>query len=394
MTKLTALGVKRAPDGTYYDGGGLELRKKNSTGQWVWRFTLSGRRRQMGLGPFPIVGLADARKERDRWALVLAKGDDPISVRERERYEAAWEADKKDPTFADAAQITFEAKQDGLRKQGDAGRWFSPIRLYMIPTIGKMRMSVIHQTDIHRALSPIWKTKNPTAEKALQRTRIVFRHMMLSGADCDPKTCDMARHMLGEHRHVTKPTRAHDWRDIPDIYAALDGPNPTHLCLRWKILTLVRSDGVRGAMFDEIDGDIWTVPASRMKGKEGRVEDFRVPLSKEAMKVLAEAQEWRQGPYMFTGHRSKPLSSTAIAKVLKGINPNGTPHGLRTSFRTWVQETDAAHYDVAETQLAHIVGNKVERSYARSDLLERRRVLLNAWADFVTGEAQKVVRIG
>jgi len=131
----------------------------------------------MGLGPYPTVSLAEARLERDKWEAVLKAGDDPIMERDKERIEKEAIPDVDDPTFARAAEITFEAKKEGLRRGGKSGKWMSPIRLYMVPAIGDKKMSEIKQTDIQAALSPIWKAKHPTAEKAIQRTRIIFKHM-------------------------------------------------------------------------------------------------------------------------------------------------------------------------------------------------------------------------
>lgn len=391
--KLKALEVKNG-EGKLFDGAGLYLQKRSlDSGRWVYRYKFQGRSREMGLGPYPTQSLADARKSRDQWEAVLKSGEDPLSVRDRQREEAKADAAKADPTFADAADITFEAKRDGLRGDGSSGRWMSPINLYMTPAIGHISMSKIHQSDIYNALSPIWRTKYPTAEKAIQRTKIIFEHMRYSGVACDPFTVDMAKHMLGDVRHQVKKTAASDWQDIPRIYAALSRDDSSHLCLRFKILTLVRSAGVRDARFDEIEGDIWTVPKERMKGAEGTVSDFRVPLSSAAMEVVARAEKWRRGPFLFPGGRSGGISDVAIGKTFKKVDPNGTPHGLRTSFRTWVQDTDAAHYDVAETALAHIVGGKVERAYARSDMIDRRRALMEAWASFVTGGAANVIPI-
>ncbi len=392
--KLTAIEVKNG-EGKLFDGAGLYLLKREpDKGRWVYRYKHQGRSREMGLGPFPAVSLSDARAARDQWAEVLREGGDPIAERDRRAEDERRAATRNDPTFAEAAEITFEARKAGLRMDGEAGRWMSPLTLYMIPAIGHLQMSEIHQADIQGALAPIWKKKHPTAEKALQRTRIVFRHMRLSGVECDPFTVDMAQHMLGEVRHKTVKTRASAWQDIPRIFRELDKPSPAHLCLRFSILTAVRSDGVRGARFDEIDGDIWTVPADRMKGREGSVEDFRVPLSTAALDVIVHAEEWRMGSLLFPGRGGRNrITDVAVSKALAKVDPNGTPHGLRTSFRTWVQDTGAAPYDVAETALAHIIGGKVERSYARSDFLDRRRALMQVWADFVTGVEQKVVPI-
>ena len=367
--KLKALEVKNG-EGKLFDGAGLYLQKRSlESGRWVYRYKHLKRSREMGLGPYPMVSLADARKERDRWEAVLKSGDDPLNARERQREDERTETSRKDPTFEEAANTTFDAKKAGLRNGGTSGRWMSPIKLYMIPAIGDRRMSTIHQSDIHAALAPIWKKKHPTAEKAIQRTKIIFQHMRFSGVGCDPFIVDMAKHMLGEVRRQLTKTPASDWRDIPRIYAALDQDSPSHLCLRFKILTLVRSAGVRGAQFDEIEDGVWTVPAGCMKGTVDTIQDFRVPLSKPALEILDRAEKWRRGPFMFpggkTGGKLGGISDVAIGKVFKKIDPNGTPHGLRTSFRTWVQDTDAAHYDVAEAVLAHIIGGKVDRSYAR-----------------------------
>ncbi|MFV1644957.1 integrase arm-type DNA-binding domain-containing protein [Phaeobacter sp. JH20_41] len=391
--KLKAVEVKNG-SGKLFDGAGLYLLKREADkGRWIYRYKHQGRSREMGLGPYPAVSLAEARKSRDAWEVILRSGEDPIAARDRQRADQRAEASRSDPTFAEAAETTFEAKKAGLRRDGASGRWLSPIRLYMLPAVGGMRMSQIHQTDIHRALAPIWRKKHPTAEKAIQRTKIIFEHMRFSGVECDPFMVDMAKHMLGEVRHQIKKTPASAWQDIPRIYAALNRDDASHLCLRFKILTLVRSAGVRDARFAEIDGDVWTVPEDRMKGSEGKVSDFRVPLSSAALEVVARAEKWKRSAYMFPGGRSGGISDVAIGKVFRKIDPTGTPHGLRTSFRTWVQDTDAAHYDVAETALAHIIGGKVERAYARSDMLERRRSLMEAWAQFVTGAKENVVPI-
>jgi len=395
--KLKAVEANKLT-GRLFDGGGLYLHKKTpESGRWTYRFKHQGRSREMGLGSFPSVSLAAARKSRDAWEQVLKSGDDPIVARDRQREEQRAEASRSDPTFAEAAEITFEAKRQSLRGDGKSGKWMSPIRLYMLPTIGKRRMSELHQADIHAALAPIWKIKHPTAEKAIQRTKIIFTHMRLSGVECDPFVVDMAKHMLGEVQHTPVKTRASAWQDIPDIFAKLNRDDPSHLCLRFKILTAVRSAGVRGARFDEIDGNVWTVPAERMKGRVGQVADFRVPLSDAALEIVDRAEKWRQGPCMFPGQGARGpfrgVSEVAINKVFAKVDPNGTPHGVRTSFRSWVQDTDAASFEVAETALSHIIGTKVERSYARSDLLDRRRILMQSWADHVTNAASNVISI-
>lgn len=392
--KLTANGIKNATDGKLYDGSGLMLVKKGETGKWVFRYSIHGRRRDMGLGAWPALTLANARKERDRWLDELAAGADPKAVRDSQAAEAKAAFDRNDPTFAAMVETVFEARKEGLRGQGKNGRWMSPLKLHLFPKIGRKRMSQIHQTEIRDALKPIWKTKHPTAQKAIQRTRIVFRDARLSGVECDPFTVDAAQHMLGVVNHRPKHIEATPWQDIPALYERLSQTNAvTHLCLRFLILTAVRSHAARGARFEEIDDSVWTVPADRIKGQEGMVKDFRVPLSIEAsrvVKICAEAST----EFLFPSVRpGRHIWDASLDKAMNDLRQAGRPHGLRTSFRTWVQDNETATYDVTETALGHVIGGKVERAYARSDLIDQRRALMQRWADFVTGEKAKVVRI-
>ncbi|MGX9855759.1 tyrosine-type recombinase/integrase [Limimaricola variabilis] len=385
--KLTATGIKRVAPGKLHDGGGLMLNKTGDTGKWVYRYSHLKRRREMGLGSWPTVSLADARAERDRWAQVLASGKDPIEVRNAQRAAELADRSRTDPTFSEMVAIVFEAKRDGLRGGGKRGRWLSPLEGYVLPVIGHMRMSEIQQTDIHRALKPIWRAKHPTAIKAVNRTRIVFREAKLMGYDCEPMAVDQAQYRLGEVLHKATPMPSTPWQDIPALWDRLGKGAVSDQCLRFMILTLVRLDGCAGARFDEIEDGIWTVPAERMKGREGKVEDFRVPLSAEAMKIVREAEPFAENGLLFPGARGTPISATALEKRLTHIGEAGRPHGFRSSFRSWVQDTDASSWEVSEKILAHTIGSKVERAYARSDLLDRRRPVMEAWADYVTGRA-------
>ncbi|WP_231581986.1 integrase [Puniceibacterium sp. IMCC21224] len=253
-------------------------------------------------------------------------------------------------------------------------------------------MSAIHQTDIKAALQPIWRSKQPTAIKALRRTMIVFNEAKGVGVPCDPFVVEAAKRMLGIVRHEPTHIVATPWQEIPALYARLRTDISSHLCLRWMILTLVRADGCKGARVSEIDGDVWTVPADRVKGMEGAVTDFRVPLSAEALLIPDAARSFGLD-LMFPGRGDRALSSTALEKALNEMDEAGRPHGFRSSFRDWVQDIEAASYEVAETILGHKIGSRVVRAYARSDLLERRRHVMEAWARFVTGHAQNVVSL-
>lgn len=388
INKLTALQVKNAGDGRHQDGGGLFLDRRNGSGRWVWRFQLDSKRRDMGLGSQAALSLAEARAERDKWASFLARGLDPIVEREKER-EAARQANA-DPTFAAMVDIAFEALRATLKGDGVAGRWRSPLDLYVIPAIGDKRVTELHQIDIRDALAPIWRDKHETARKASNRTRMVLRHAQLSGFDCDPVMVDQAKHMLGAVEHIGTPIAATPWQDIPDLFAKLTSGSAADECLRFCILTLVRSAGCRGARFDEIADGVWTVPADRVKGRRGRASDFRVPLSKAAQDVVDRAAAWG-GELLFPGRRRNPISDQALTKRLNAVGEPGRVHGFRTSFRTWVQDTEACTWEVSEKVLDHTIGGAVERSYARSDMLDRRQLVMDAWGAYVTGATSSTV---
>ena len=392
MKKLTAISIKKAPDGKLGDGGGLELRKKGESGKWVWRYSITGKRREMGLGSYPEVSLGEARKIRDKWALMLAQGKDPISERQAEQDAIRREFEKNDPPLEALAADVLDARKASLKGDGKAGRWISPLEQHVFPKIGHKPISTIHQSDIRSALAPIWKSKHPTATKAIDRLRIIFRQGRLMGYDCDPFTIDAAKHMLGDVIHDVDPIPATPWQEIPNLYARLENTGQVAQCLRFMILTLVRASGCRGATFDEFSDDVWTVPAARMKGRPGKVSDFRVPLTDQAQH-LVEHQRALGGTYLFSAQRGMPVTDSSLSKHMREMGEAGRPHGFRTSFRTWVQDTDACSWEVSETVLAHTIGNKVERSYARSDLLERRRIVMQKWADFVTGSSSNVVKI-
>lgn len=393
--RLTAIQVKTAGDGQLIDGGGLMLVRKNGRGKWIYRFSIHGRRRDMGLGAQDDLTLAAARKERDRWEEVVRDGKDPIIARQDARDEAAAASRAYDPTFADAVDTVFEAREATLKRGGKAGRWRSPLDLYMIPKIGKVRVSRISPTHIKDALKPIWRTKHPTAIKAYRRTRITLRHARMGGADCHEEIVEKAVALLGAVKHVSKHIEATPWQRVPELYAALGDGSSVTAALRFAILTLVRSDAVRGARFSEIEDHVWTVSAERVKATVAHAHEFRVPLSGEAQRIVELCRDRAVDDFLFPGMRAgKRISDQALTKHLDTIREAGRVHGFRTSFKTWVMDTDAMPWEVAETTLDHKIGGAVERSYSRSDLLDRRHVAMEAWARFVTGASSNVVQLG
>ena len=388
---LTAIQVKNAPDGTLRDGAGLMLKKKNGRGKWVWRYTYLSRKHDMGLGAWPEVSLAEARKARDDYAHMLRQGTDPLTFKKETEAAARAKQNKEDPPFEVLVYTVFDSIKDSLRDGGNRGRWLSGLQTHVLPKIGRKPGSQLTPSDIVDVIKPIWKTKHPTALKTIRRISKVLRTAKNMGYPVDPSIEEVARTRLGVHIHKETHLASAKWEDIPRIFSALSDTSSGR-CNQWIILTLVRMESARGARVSEIDFEnaIWTVPAERMKGTEKEVTDFRVPLTEPCLQIAREVQAVGLD-CIFPGSSKKglfPITNAAVEKSLKETlkrenMPHATPHGMRSSFRTWVQDTGACDSEVAETILAHVVGNEVQRAYARSDLLERRRKALQLWSEFV-----------
>ncbi len=390
LQKLTAAKVKNAAPGKYSDGGGLWLHKRpDGGGQWFLRVTIHGRRREMGLGSALDVSLKEAREQAEKWRKVVRQDKDPIKERERLRREAARERH----TLAVVAEKTFEARKAELKGDGKAGRWFTPLELHVLPRIGRVPVEEIDQNDIRQVLAPIWHTKADTARKAMNRLGIVLRYAAAMGLDVDLQATDKAKALLGKTRHVVKNVPSLPWKDVPAFYESLGDGTVTQLALRLLILTGLRSRPVRFANLNDIDGDTWTVPAEHMKSLKGKAEDFRVPLSDEALAVIEQAKPFARDGYLFPNVRRGVLSDATMSRYMERQGMEARPHGFRTSLRTWLAETTDAPHEIAETVLAHAAGTAVTKAYRRTDFLEQRRPLMQRWADQVTGGTGEVVRM-
>lgn len=388
--RLSAALVKAAPVGKHCDGGGLWLVKRPDGGaQWVLRYTIHGRRREMGLGSMPDVGLATARQMAERWRAVAANGFDPIKEREREAREAA----RADISLAVITQAAFEARKAELKGDGQAGRWLSPLENHVLPKLGKVPVTDLDGRDIRDALAPIWHTKADAARKALNRLGIVLRHAAAMDLDVDLQATAKAKALLGQSRHQPQNIPAMAWQDVPAFYASLAEPTPTNLALRLLILTGVRSGPLRHLRLEHIEGDVWEIPAELMKGRKGKTEAFRVPLSLEAQAVIELEKPFARDGLLFPGVKGKPISDMTLTALMKRRGLEARPHGFRSSLRNWLAETTEAPFEVAEAMLGHATGSKVQRAYLRTDFLEQRRVLAERWADFVTGGTGKVLRL-
>lgn len=393
LNRLSAVGVKNAAIGKHADGGGLWLHKRDDGGaQWVLRYTIHGRRREMGLGAADQVSLKEARTNADRWRSVVRAGKDPIKEREREKRDAA----RNIHLLKDIAKDAFESRKAELKGDGKAGRWFTPLELHILPKLGKVPVADLDQKDIRDTLTPIWHAKAETARKALNRLAICMRHAAALGLEVDLQATEKARALLGQQRHKAENIPAMPWKDVPAFYQSLSEGTVTHLALRLLILTGVRSGPLRHIREDQFDGDVWTIPGESMKGKRDKTPDFRVPLSPEALSVIAEARPHARDGYLFPSTNHGIISDMTMSRLMERAKLPYRPHGFRSSLRDWIAEATDTPYEVAETVLGHVVGGSVERAYRRTDFLDMRANLMDRWAKFVTkrstNEIPKVVR--
>ncbi|MCP5085779.1 MAG: integrase arm-type DNA-binding domain-containing protein [Rhodobacteraceae bacterium] len=388
--KLTDVFARNAAPGKHNDGGGLWLYKRASgASRWVFRYTFLDRRPEMGLGTYPGISLLEARKQAAEWRNVLLSGKNPQKERKNRRKATLRAA----PTLEEMVAEAFEARRRQLVEDGRAGRWDSPLRLHVLPMLGSTPIDDIDQRDIKRALAPIWHTKAETARKAINRLGLVFEHAAAAGIDVDLQATAKAKALLGAQGDTVTHIPALDWREVPAFYASLEENTLTHLALRFLILTALRSKPVRFLRSEFIKGDILTVPAELMKGARGKTSDFQVPLSDEALAVIETAREFERDGYLFPSVRKGVISDATMSRYMERRGMKERPHGFRSSFRTWCAEATVTPQEVAETCLAHVAGSKVVVTYRRTDFLEQRKILMERWAEHVSGRIGEIVRL-
>ena len=377
INRLSALAVKNLPAGKHADGGGLWLIKRDDGGgKWIYRYTIKGKRREMGLGSIRFISLKEARSDADQWRRVVSTGKDAIRQRNRERREA----EVAKPTLETVAQACFEARKADLKGNGSAGRWYSPLELHVMPKIGDVPIEEISQNELRDTLAPIWHSKAETAQKAINRLAIVFRHAAAMGLPVDMQATIKAKALLGAQRKKSKHIPSMPWREVPAFLSSLREGGMVEQCLTLLILTACRSGEVRAATWEEIDlsKKLWTIPADRMKVHR----EHRVPLTPEALRVLEHVRNHEREGLVFPSARKGCVSDMAMGMLMRRRGLDYRPHGFRSSFRDWCAEETDVPREVAEACLAHATGSEVERAYRRTDFLAKRRDLMQKWSNF------------
>jgi integrase len=401
LQRLTTLSITRAKTPGYiHDGGGLYLQVAPAGSKsWIFRFSLGGKRREMGLGPYPGVSLAAARQLAAGAHSLVRAGKDPIVARDAERARKRLE-DARAITFDQAAEQFIAANEPGWRNDKHRGQWRTSLAAFASPIIGKMSVADVGVTEVMRVLEPLWREKTETGSRVRGRIERVLDWAKVRGYRTGENPAQWRGHLdslLPARRKVQKVKHhaAVAIDDLPAVYARLAQlDSMTALALRFAILTAARAGEVTGARWSEfnIEAKVWTVPSDRIKA--GRTH--RVPLSQDAMEILAWVRSMATAALVFPGWvAGRPLSLTSMLKVLKlAGGGDATVHGFRSTFRDWASEHTNYPRDVAEMALAHSIGDRVEAAYRRGDLFERRKLMMEDWATFVrTIPSTKVVPI-
>jgi integrase len=379
MPKLNARLVETAKPGKYGDAGakGLQLVvAPTGAKKWVLRFMSQGKAREMGIGSFPEVGLADAREKALAARRLVKSGVDPIADRQRDRSA---------PTFGDMADEVIAEQCKGFRNEKHKAQWKMTLTEYAAPLRSKP-VDKVETVDVLEVLKPIWLEKPETASRVRGRIERVLNAAKAKGYRTGENPAAWRGHLENLLPKQPKLSRGHHaalpCADVPAFLAALrEREALAALALEFTILTAARSGEVLNARWDEVDLDskVWAIPPSRTKS--GR--EHRVPLSASAMVVLAKLSAVRISEYVFPGHRrGHPLSATAMERVLRrmGVADDVTVHGFRSSFRDWAGNETHFPRELAEHALSHVIGDKAEQAYRRDAALERRRPLMDDWA--------------
>ncbi len=395
--KLTALQVKQCKPGTYTDGDGLYLHVAiGADGErkrwWYVRVHLPGGKvREMGLGSADRVDLAAARSQANNARDLARDGIDPVWDRLERRRKAAEEV-ARSITFKDAAEDFLSANEESWKNVKHRKQWRSTLETYVYPILGSVPVQAVDVSLIKKVIDPLWKTKTETANRIRGRIETILDYAAVSGFRSGENPARWRGHLqrtLPPRARVQKVVhhRALPYSQLPDLMKRLrKNSSITARALEFTILTAARSGEVIGARWSEMDrvNGIWTIPADRMKA--GR--EHRVPLGPRAWTIIAHLDDFGlSSDWVFPGARAgKSLSDMAMLELLRGMKVDAVTHGFRSTFRDWVSERTNHPPEVAEAALAHIRGDQTERAYNRSDLFERRALLMKHWDHFANGQ--------
>lgn len=389
VNKLTDRTVKSKTErGLYSDGNGLNLQiTKAGVKSWLFRFMLDGKAREMGLGPIHEVTLSQARLDALDCKKMVREGIDPIEDR-KQRLMNRKVANKPMPDFKDCAEKYMRAHSPSWRNAKHQQQWANSLTNHVYPKLGSMPVNTIERSHIMQVLDPIWRDKTETAKRIRGRIETVLSWATVQGFREGENPARWRGHLdnllpkpsaLKKEKHFA----ALPYQEIKSFMDELRQREANSAnALRLIILTATRSSEARSATWSEFDLDkaTWTIPAERMKAQKEHI----IPLCKEAVELINALPHMASNDYLFAGVRSgKPLSDMVFAALMKRMGRTGiTTHGFRSTFRDWAAEQTAFPREVIEAALSHKLKDKVEAAYFRSNLLDKRRELMDKWADY------------
>ena len=408
---LDAKTVKYAKPGRHADGGGLHLLvKKSGARSWVFRYMLNGKSRDLGLSRCPEaiailqnagneeLTLAQARDVATIFRLKVKAGIDPIM--ERENIAKAKDAEIQSQKianvlFKDVAQTYIDANEGTWRNKKHAQQWKNSLATYVYPIMGDLAVSEIETKHVLAAIEPIWKDKAETASRVRGRIETVLDAAKVRGYRNGENPARWRGHLSLILPARTKLSRGHHkaepYHSVPQLLAQLRSRHAVAaLALEFTILTAARTGEVIGATWSEIDINkaVWAISAERMKA--GR--EHRVPLPRRVIEILQHVKALNRS-HVFPGNKGGPLSQMAMSMLLRRMKTDVTVHGFRSSFRDWAAECTGYPHEVCEMALAHVVGSKAEAAYRRGDLFEKRRRLMDDWAEHCSSKTQMDAKI-
>ncbi|MCV0387400.1 MAG: integrase arm-type DNA-binding domain-containing protein [Nitrobacter sp.] len=379
--------------GFHPDGRGLYLQvRPGGSRSWIYRFTLAGRTRDMGLGPLTEVSLVAARKRATAARALVAEGIDPIEAARAERARMMPVQATPKPaglTFQEAAEAYMADKLKRLRNEVHRKQWRYSLETFAYPIIGNMPIAEIGTADVLNVLRPIWERIPETAGRLRGRLERILARAAVEGHRTGANPATWRGHLQEAlpARSEVRPVEHHPalhYNEIPSLMAELRSRSDvSSAALRFLVLTAARTGEIIGARWHEIDWNdkVWIVPAERAKAGREHV----VPLSIDALQVLEEMKPLRDTSrgFIFPGTKGRGLSQMALLALLqRRMKRPVTVHGFRSGFRDWCGDVAAVPREIAEAALAHVVRDQTERAYRRSTAIERRREVMQIWADY------------
>lgn len=387
---LSAVFIRSVANaGRYGDGNGLYLIVDPSGAKrWVLRTVVMGKRSDIGLGGFSIVSLAEAREEATRLRKIARQQGDPLAERRKEQRVV--------PTFEQAAHEVHKTYSPSWKNAKHKQQWINTLTDYVFPIFGSLRVDQVHTPEVLKALSPIWLKKPETAKRVRQRIKAIFDWAKAAGFRSGDNPVEGISKVLPKQPNTQVHHKALPYAEIRTFIKALhktDASKAVQLAFEFLILTATRTNELINATWNEIDlkSKTWTIPSSRMKA----TREHRIPLSRRCIEILKEIRKLSiNSLYVFLNPlTSKPFSNMVFLMLLRRMKQKVTTHGFRSSFRDWASERTNIPRDVCEAALAHILKDKTEAVYKRTDLFDKRRELMESWAAFATRTQADVITL-